>query len=75
MGILDIPSDKVKIAYYILEKSLKNKITNPVLYFNRNAFQSMSANDLERFSKSRKGINKQEIKNKEIKQEEKYQRY
>ena len=40
---------KLKIAYYTLEKS--NEMANPVIYFNRNAFQNATPNDLEKLAK------------------------
>lgn len=47
---LDLPEEKVKVVYYVLKKSLQEEMKNPVVYFNRNAFQSMKVNDLKKFS-------------------------
>ncbi len=50
MKSLDIKEDNVKIVYYIMTDSLKN-MSNPVIYFNRNALQITRPDDLERFAK------------------------
>ncbi len=46
---LDIPNEKIKITYYVLEKSSDN-LQNPVIYFKQNAFQSTNAADLKKFA-------------------------
>lgn len=46
---LDVTEDKVKIVYYTFEKSTDD-MANPVIYFNKNAFQAMTKKDLENFA-------------------------